>query len=382
MLIPYDLAEQGGVKKHALHLAAELRRRGDTVDLWGPYSKWPQPLPEHTYGFRGVVNIRSNGSENRMGIFNCPWRVARMMRENKYDVLHVHEPSVPSLAYYAVWFAGKAIRVATFHAFSENEKWLSRNSRRLFVRPQLRLFDVGIAVSPAAKKFASWAWPRPVSLIPNGIDTTQYVPPSATSAREPGPLRLLFVGHWRDPRKGLFVLLEAFAALRARQVDVELDVVGDGPVGVMRDDAGVHYHGAISDEKRLSAMYRRADVFVAPSMGMESFGIVLLEAMASGRAIVCSDIEGYRAVVPADGAQLAPPGDAARLTEALARVLADGAGRARMGEVNRRAALPFDWALVTDRVRAEYERALGWPVTSGAAATVPRNGAGHSHAIV
>jgi phosphatidylinositol alpha-mannosyltransferase len=296
----YDLAEEGGVKKHAVHLAARLRASGDHVDIVGPYSG-REPLPDGTYGFRGVVNIPANGSDNHLALFASPLAVLRFLRRGRYDVLHVHAPEVPPLAWYASWFAGDAARVATFHAYAENEGWASRMVRRTICAAVLRRFDRGIAVSPSAAQFARGSWTRPLSLIPNGVDTRLFVP--GPSAREEGPLRLLFVGHWRDERKGLGVLLDAYAKLRERGLPVVLDVIGAGPEEKRSRLPGVTYHGAINDEEELARRYRACDLFVAPSTGMESFGIVLLEAMASARPIVCSDIDGYRAVVPADGAR-------------------------------------------------------------------------------
>src|SRR5262245_29976233 len=103
MVIPYDLAEEGGVKRHAMQLAASLRRLGDEVDVIGPHSKKHESLGEHVYGFGGVVNIPANGSDNRLGIFACPYTVWKHFQRGRYDVLHIHEPLQPSLNYYALW---------------------------------------------------------------------------------------------------------------------------------------------------------------------------------------------------------------------------------------------------------------------------------------
>jgi phosphatidylinositol alpha-mannosyltransferase len=355
----YDLAEEGGVKKHAMHLATQLRALGDHVDVLGPYSG-REPLPEGTYGLGGVVNIPSNGSDNRLALFSSPLTVRRRMRQGRYDVVHVQAPEVPPVAWYATWFAGDAARIATFHAYSENEGRASSLARRFVVTPLLRAYDRGIAVSPAAAAFARASWPRPLPVIPNGVDTQRFAPGPAGDARDGGarPLRLLFVGHWRDPRKGLGVLLDAYASLRAAGMDLTLDVIGHGPAAERRNLPGLTYHGAISDEAALARAYRACDLFVAPSTGMESFGIVLLEAMASARPIVCSDIDGYRAVVPTDGARLVPPCDAAALAAAITELAPSEALRRRLGEANRRAALAYDWSRLGLRVREQYRLAL------------------------
>jgi phosphatidyl-myo-inositol alpha-mannosyltransferase len=377
----YDLAEEGGVKKHAVHLAAQLRELGDHVDIIGPYSgqERPQRGPGGgLYGFRGVVNIPANGSDNRMGVFACPWLVWKFFKDGQYDVVHIMEPSVPSLCWYAGWFARagnpRAVRIATFHAFSEQEGALFRFTRSTLCALQMKLFDRGIAVSPAAARFAEAGWNKPLAIIPNGIDTGLF---SLGETPAPGrPVRLLFVGHYHDPRKGLPTLVDAYTRLRRAGSPITLDVVGNGdphdrPVS---DALGITYHGAIADETKLAEIYRGCDIFVAPSTGMESFGIVLLEAMASGRPIICSDIEGYRHVVANSAARLTPPGNAIALEAAIDDLVRDPASRRQMGEANRRAALAFDWRALASRIRGEYLAALSMPLES-----VPAVGIGSGH---
>jgi phosphatidylinositol alpha-mannosyltransferase len=173
-------------------------------------------------------------------------------------------------------------------------------------------------------------------------------------------VRLLFVGSWRDERKGLRLLLEAHQRLRAEGLDLTLDVVGIGPAGTPPPSLpGVIFHGVVPTEQGLAESYRSADVFVSPATGRESFGIVLLEAMASGLPMVCSDIAGYREVAPPDGARLSRPGDVGALAAAIRELVAAGPERRRrMGEANRKCAEPYDWTTVARRVRVEYEAAL------------------------
>jgi phosphatidylinositol alpha-mannosyltransferase len=174
-------------------------------------------------------------------------------------------------------------------------------------------------------------------------------------------LKILFVGHWRDSRKGLPVLLEAVEKLAARGVAFSLDIVGDGGHAPRSELAGVTYHGPISGEQRIAELYAGCDVFVSPATGGESFGIVLLEAMASARAIVCSDIAGYRYAVgsgPDCGALLVTPGSSDELAGALAKLAGDPGARDRMGAVNRERVHIFDWEQLVERVRDEYCAAL------------------------
>lgn len=350
MVVPYDLADEGGVKKHAIQLAAILRSSGDQVDVIGPSRRTLGE--EHVFTFSGVVNVPSNGSANHIGLFTRPDRVRAFIRERGYDVLHIHEPLVPFLNYYALWSAGRAARVATFHAFSEHETIWGRAARRATSAISLGLFDRGIAVSPAAAQLARTTFKRPLAIIPNGIDVSVYrrMPRDGIG----GPIRLLFVGHWRDPRKGLHYLLEACAKLT---IPWTLDVVGDGAALTTRELPGVRYHGAIASESRLRELYAACDLFVAPSTGMESFGIVLLEAMAAGCAIVCSDIAGYRAVV-ANAAVLVPPKHSAELARAIGELASNPHLRSELANAGRARVKSFDWATLVGDVRAEYLAAI------------------------
>ncbi len=357
MVIPYDLAEEGGVKRHAMQLARSLRERGDEVDVVGPCSD-PTALDDQTYGFRGVINIPSNGSANYLGIFACPYTVRRLFRSRRYDVVHVHEPLTPTLNYWALWNAGSAARVATFHSFTEQESTTMLRTRRLLSAIAFPSYDRGIAVSPAAARFAAVTFAKPLEIIPNGIRIALYppTPPPIT-----GSLRILFVGHWRDSRKGLPYLFGACTLLTRRGVAWTLDVVGDGGREPRSELPGVTYHGAIRSERQIADLYAGSDVFVSPATGMESFGIVLLEAMAAARSIVCSDIEGYRYAVgdgTDSGALLVAPAAAEPLADALAALAADPARRARMGEANRTRVARFDWANLVADVRQEYVAAL------------------------
>jgi phosphatidylinositol alpha-mannosyltransferase len=358
LVTPYDLSLPGGVNKHARSLADHLRATGDDVEIVGPASTLTG-LGERVTGFPGVVSIHANNSDNRIGLFTSPLAVMRHVRRGRFDVVHVHEPLTPPLPFYAVWATSTAARVCTFHRYSEDEGTATRLARQVLA-PHLRAYHAGIAVSEAAGRYASVAWPRPLTIIPNGVDCDFLAPPRVVSPPRAGAIRLLFVGQWMDERKGMPVLLAALKRVRANGIDISLDVVGHGerpPDQALRDLAGVVVHGVV-DEIELRRLMHEADAVVAPGLGCESFGMILTEAMAAGRAIVCSDIEGYRQVAPAEGALLVPPGDATRLAEAIDALARAPERRAAMGEGNLRVARQYDWALVAARVRAVYSRAL------------------------
>ncbi len=362
VLVPYDLAEDGGVKSHAVHLAARLRERGDEVTIAGPLSSGA--AEPGVRGFGGVVNVPANGAANKVALLTPPWAVSRFFRERSFDVVHFHEPLVPPLAYYARWLSPRTARVATFHMYAEDEGVARRLLRRGFSRTVFPGVDRAIAVSRPAQAFARAAWTGPLTVIPNGVSTALFHPPAGPDPARDGsderaPARLLFVGSWRDERKGLRYLVEAHRILRREGLAVVLDVIGSGPAGqVPRREPALTFHGRVTSEAAVAEAYRACDVFVAPATGQESFGIVLLEAMASGRAVVCSDIAGYREVATEDGARLAPASDPAALARAIAGVVRDPAARGAMGRANRRRAEEFEWAVVAARIREEYVEAL------------------------
>jgi phosphatidylinositol alpha-mannosyltransferase len=218
-----------------------------------------------------------------------------------------------------------------------------------------------IAVSEPAAHYARAAWRRDLTIIPNGVPTDIFTPPGADgAARRPGePVKLLFVGRIGDARKGARFLFEAYAGLVARKLPVTLDVVGElGAADAPAELPGLTYHGPVGFDQ-LPVLYRACDVFVAPSTGQESFGIVLLEAMASGKPVVCSDIEGYRQVATTEGSTLVKPSDPGALVAALTRVVhTDPDTRRRHGELNRRHAELFDYDRLAEQVRNEYRLAI------------------------
>ena len=374
IVVPYDVAEEGGVKRHAFHVAESLRGMGDEVTVVGPSSRG-----DHGPGFQGfggVVNVPANGSANHLALLTTPWAVRRFFLAGDFDVVHVHEPLIPLLPYYALWFSPRAAHVCTFHTYSESEGNASRAMRWALASRMLPRFERGIAVSQPAAEYVARISTRTLTVISNGVPTGTFVPPERDDhALSPeNPLRLLFVGHWRDPRKGLPFLLEACQRLRASGLRVHLDVVGAGASDAP-EHPGVTFHGPVTSEPVLAEHYRRCDLFVAPATGQESFGIVLLEAMACARPVVCSDIPGYRLVVDPAGARLVPPGDAPGLARAITDLAQDPERRRQMGGLNRRRAEAFEWGQIASLVREQYLGALAqrWEATLAQASLLRAN---------
>jgi phosphatidylinositol alpha-mannosyltransferase len=353
-VVPYDLADEGGVKRHALHLAAAMRAFGDEVTIVGPLSG--ESLGADIQGFGGVFNVPANGAANRMALFTPPWAVRDFFGSSAFDVVHIHEPLVPLLAWYALRFSPQAAHVCTFHMYAEEEPLVSRAARGLLARSLFPSFERAIAVSAPAAEYAARVWTRPLRLVPNGVPTGIFRPRDPGSCDAGEEVRLLFVGNGQDKRKGLRHLLDAVRILRGEGLPLSLDVVGGGRLA--ETPPGVVFRGRVPTEEALAEYYRRCDIFVSPATGQESFGIVLLEAMSSARPVVCSDIVGYRQVADPAGARFVPPSNPAALARAIGELARRPDLRQQMGAFNRTRALAFDWDRLVRQVREEYLAAL------------------------
>ena len=379
LVTPYDLTHDGGVNRHIRSLAPMLRQAGHHVAILGPASG---AVPLGCDGLPGVVPVPANGSIARIGLLVSPAAVAQYLEHGRFDLVHVHEPYVPGTARIAVRCA-KIPVVATFHAYTERERGFSRVVRHTMAWHLGRLRRA-IAASAAAADFARVVYDGPIDTILNGIDTTMFSatrPPMGSPASVPAgvpagvplisvsdgsegyrsanPLRLLFVGRYDEPRKGLTYFLEAACRLRASGRELLVRVAGSGAPGTrggLANRAGAQFLGRL-DDVELAAAYRGCDVFCAPSIYGESFGLVLLEAMACGRPVVASDIRGYREA--AEGAAfLVPPADAEALANAIARVADETALRQQLIERGLRRAAELDWRHMAQQVISVYRAAV------------------------
>jgi phosphatidylinositol alpha-mannosyltransferase len=337
LVCPYSWTVPGGVQTHVAGLRDALAKRGIEAEILAPADGPADGI--HPLG--STVGFSWEGTVTRVALSPATAaRTARLVRARRFDVVHVHEPMLPAVGMTAVWAARVPV-VGTFHMVGRRPFWY--RVWRPVVEPTARRLAARVAVSAAARDFVAQVLPGPYDLIPNAIDT------SAFAAGEREGRRVVFVGR-PDPRKGLPVLLEALQRLPD---DITLDLVGtNGDHGPR-----VRSHGQVGDEARRELL-ARADVLCAPSLGGESFGVVLLEAMAAGLPVVASDIPGYRAVLPPECGTLVPPGDAGALAAALGRLLGDDALRARLGGAGRREAQRYDWDAVVGEVVAVYERVL------------------------
>jgi phosphatidylinositol alpha-mannosyltransferase len=311
------------------------------------------------------IPIPANGSVARISLsFHLSRKIREILEAERFDIVHLHEPLMPALPVTVLRTNAAGVNIGTFHAYARQN--LGYYYGRPLLRRLFRRLDSCIAVSEPAKTFVSRYFPADYTVIPNGIDPGVFNPsvPPAPGIVSPTRQTILFLGRLEE-RKGLGTLLEAYSLLRQVRADCQLVVVGNGPLrrGYERrvEEEGipdVKFCGFIPEADKAS-YFTAADIYCAPNTGKESFGVILLEAMASGRPVVATAIDGFRQVI-SDQVEglLTPPGDEAQMAAALARLLDDRALRQQMGERGRQAAEGYAWPLVADRVLSVYESAL------------------------
>lgn len=371
MVCPYSFDVAGGVQAHVLQLAEVYRERGHYVSVMAPASPGVE-LPDFVVSAGKALAIPYNGSVARLKFGPATHRkIKKWLAFGDFDVLHLHEPNAPSLSMLALQAAEGPI-VATFH--TSTTKSLTLAMVQGILRPYHEKIVGRIAVSDLARRWQMEALGSDAVEIPNGVPVAAF----AEAPRLPGYPRpgrsVLFLGRYDEPRKGMDTLIGALPALVERFADIEIMIVGRGDEDGLREQAGdlaahLRFLGAVSDEEKASAL-RSADVYCAPNTGGESFGIVLVEAMAAGTAVVASDLDAFRRVLR-DGecGRLTPIGDAAALAAALIEVLDDDAERDRLVDAATTAVARYDWSVVADQIMRVYETVAG----AGVKVTVARS---------
>ena len=376
IVCPYGWSVPGGVQAHVQDLAVALRRLGHDVSVIAPADE-DDPLPPYVVPAGRAVPVRYNGSVARLtfGLVSNT-RVRRWLREGAFDVLHVHEPIVPSLSLLAC-YAADGPMVATFHAALPRSRWY-----RLMVptlAPAVEKIRARIAVSDAARETIVRFLGGDAVLIPNGVDVAAFrdaVPLDGWP--QPGGT-LGFLGRFDEPRKGFEVLRDAFVALAEERPGLRLLVAGPGDVAEAVDafPASVRdrltFLGRVSDQDK-ARFLRSVDVYVAPNTGQESFGVILLEAAAAGAPIVASDIEAFRRVLDGGAAgELFRTGDAEDLRRAVSRMLDDRAHRDRLAARAGAMVCRYDWPAIAAGVVEVYETVTAGR-SAGVAEHVPQAG--------
>lgn len=363
MVCPYSFDVHGGVQAHVLQLAEVMHRNGHEVSVLAPASaEGHGSLPDYVVSGGKSVPIPYNGSVARLRFGPATHRkVKKWLREGEFDVLHLHEPNAPSLSILALNIAEGPI-VATFHTSTTKSRTLSVFEP--FLRPMNEKIVGRIAVSDLARRWQMEALGSDAVEIPNGVDVASFASaPCLDGYPRPGKA-VLFLGRFDEPRKGMSVLIGALPAVVERFPDVEILVVGHGEVEELRDDAGpladhLRFLGQVTDAEKASAL-RGADVYCAPNTGGESFGIVLVEAMASGTAVVASDLDAFRRVLSdGDAGRLVPVDDSAALAAGLIEVLTDDALRTRLVDCATEAVQRYDWSVVAKQIMRVYETVAG-----------------------
>ncbi|MDA2808270.1 glycosyltransferase family 4 protein [Nocardiopsis suaedae] len=377
LVCPYTWEVPGGVQQHVGDLAEALIGLGHQVSVLAPCDEGAEAaLPPHVVPAGRAVPVPYNGSVARLAFgVRAAARVRRWLREGGFDVLHVHEPAAPSLSLLACWAAEGPI-VATFHTSNPRSRAMAASAPAL--RTALEKISGRIAVSEAARRTLVEHLGGDAVLIPNGVAVHRFAAADPLPGWPGGGGAIGFLGRLDEPRKGLRVLLEAFALLGRERPGLRLLVAGPGDAGEARaalpEDLRerVVALGRVSEADKARA-YRSVDVFCAPNLGGESFGIVLTEAMSAGAPVLASDIPAFRSVLGGGAAgELFPVGDPEALAARAAALLDRPERRAELSGAAREAVRAFDWRAVAADVVRVYETVL----PSGAPAVAADGGAG------
>ena len=360
LVCPYSFDEPGGVQAHMLDLASVFLDQGHFVQVLGPASAKTE-VPGFVVKGGGSIPISYNGSVARLSVGpQVSKRVEEFIREGNFDVLHIHEPNSPSYSMRALRIAEGPI-VATYHASAANSRLLQL--AKPILNPMLDKIRGGIAVSEMARRWQVEQLGGDPVLIPNGVDTSVYAGArklheeklalaEANGASSIDPIEIVFLGRLDESRKGLDVLLDALEHIHR---PIRVTVMGGGQA---RSRPGVDFVGRVSDMDKATIL-GRADIYVAPNRGGESFGIVLVEAMAAGCAVVASDLEAFAAVCDADSPQpaglLFKNGDARDLAAKITHLIDDDKARQELIAAGTNRSQQYDWDHVAAAVMQVYE---------------------------
>ncbi|GAA4433355.1 glycosyltransferase family 4 protein [Georgenia halophila] len=362
LVCPYSFDAYGGVQLHVRDLAEELLHRGHHVSVLAP-AEDSTPVPDYVVPSGRSVPIPYNGSIARLNFGPVVGaRVRRWVEQGAFDLVHLHEPFIPSLSMLALWAADGPV-VGTFHTAMERSRGLRAISP--VVVPMLEKITGRIAVSAEARRTLVEHLGGDAVVVPNGVYVDKFADAGCDPRWTGTPERptVAFLGRLDEQRKGLPILAAAVGEVLATVPGARFLVAGRGEATEERallDRYGdsVTFLGGITDEEK-ARLFRSADVYVAPQTGGESFGIVLVEAMAGGALVVASDIPAFQAVLDSGSAgRLFRRGDPASLARTLVEALSH---RGEAESVRRRARTTvqrYDWSSVTDQILGVYDMVL------------------------
>ena len=365
---PYDFAYYGGVQRHITSLSNELSLMGHDVVILSPCSNKSPKISFDQLDFRSLgssIPIPFAGSIARISpSLLVKRKLINIFEEEKFDVIHVHEPFVPLISILSTNISQVPV-VGTFHSYNEN-KSLFYALGKFFLKNTYEKLSAKITVSEPSKIFMKNFFPGDYHVIPNGIDIKKF------SKKHPYPseydkdsYNLLFVGRVNESRKGLSWLIKAFSILRLQRSDIKLIIVGQGNpdpeiyriIGE-RGLQGIIFTGEVSDEN-LIAYYQHADIFCAPNTGNESFGIIIVDAMAASTAVVASDISGFRSVMKNNEHGIfVKPRDEINLAKSILKLINNPDIRQKFGLNGLSTSYKYSWDNISERIINIYEKVI------------------------
>lgn len=364
LVCPYNLFKGGGVQECVIAIQAELAKRGHEALIIAPQPKeTPDEVADYIRLLGRARDVKSPFHTTAQVSVSVDVReVERLLETEKFDVLHFHEPWVPLLSR-QILMKSKAKNVATFHA-KLPDTVMSRTIERVitpYTKSILKYLDAYTAVSTAATEYVKELTDAPINIVPNGIDLRKY---TNGDVIKPDRKSVLFVGRL-EKRKGVMYLIRAMAEVQKRLPDAWLDIVGDGPdrakLEAMVRDLGVKhvkFHGKVDDAEKIR-MLHAATVFSSPARYGESFGIVLLEAMAAGTPIVAGDNPGYQAVMQETGLlSIVDPQDTKAFAARLELLLTDETLARHWIDWAREYVMQFAYPRVVDQYEAIYDQVV------------------------
>ena len=358
IVCPYSWDIPGGVSAHVADLAEALIRMGHQVSVLAP-AEFDELLPDYVVSTGKPRAVKYNGSVARLSFGPIAARkVSKWIEDGEFDVLHVHEPLAPSLSVLACWAANGPI-VATWHSSMDKSRMMLTLSK--LAQTAMEKVSARIAVSEAARTTLIKHVGGDAVVIPNGVDISTFMNAKPMFGWPGINQSIVFLGRGDEPRKGLSVLVEAYPEIRRQHPNVRLLIAGPGePADTLKklsreDRASVTVLGMVAPQDKASVL-ASGTIYVAPNTGGESFGIVLLEAMASGTPVVASDLEAFKRVLDNGKAGITFENENSDdLARVVSDLLSDPTRCAELSAQGKLRAAEFDWSVVAERIVDVYE---------------------------
>ena len=361
MVCPYGWDTPGGVQTHIRELTQHLLDEGHQVSVFAPVSNEENIEEEWLVSAGKPISIPVNGSVARV-LFGpiASSRVKQWINQGNFDLLHLHEPAIPSLSLLAC-SAATGPMVGTFHVSSPKQKAIYAIGPIL--EPIVEKLTARIAVSELARQTLKDHFDTDAVVIPNGIESANYANANPTIHWR-NPNTIGFIGRFAEPRKGLQVLIDALPIIARSIPDVRVLIAGPGDREdfVKGLDIGLRnrlvFLGFLTDSEKASLL-KSLDVYVAPNTGGESFGIILIEALSAGTPVVASDIQAFQAVLEnGDAGLLFKNEDSADLAKQIVKLLRDKDLQSKLSINGKLSSQKYDWQVVADQILSVYEMAM------------------------